>query len=258
METLPEMQSMRLEKAGKKGWLTFCRPSALNAVNSAATEEIDRMTLAIQKDSKLRVVVVRGEGRAFSTGIDLKELAEGRIDMSYHRRWERALRRVETSEKIFIAGLHGYCLGGALQLALACDIRVATPDCRIGLPAIRESLIPGLSTWRLPRYVGWGRAKKMILGGESIDGETALSIGLVDHLADDTDFFTQLDRIGDTYLGACSTGMRMSKLLLNRAFDTEYPEILSRYFRLQKKAQYSPDAREASRAYLAGDDPKWK
>jgi enoyl-CoA hydratase/carnithine racemase len=77
-------------------------------------------------------------------------------------------------EKLIIVGMHGYCLGGALQLALAADIRVGTADCQIGLPAIKESLIPGLGTLRLPRYIGWGRAKKMILGGQNIDGEEAL------------------------------------------------------------------------------------
>ena len=102
--------------------------------------------MALREDPDTREIIIRGEGRAFSTGIDLKELAADRIEMAYHQRWERALRTFETMEKLVIVGMHGYCLGGALQLALAADIRVSTAGCQIGLPAIKESLIPGLAT----------------------------------------------------------------------------------------------------------------
>jgi len=161
-------------------------------------------------------------------------------------------------EKIVIVGIHGYCLGGGLQLALACDIRVSTPNCQIGLPAIRESLIPGLSTWRLPRYVGWGRAKKLIIGGENITGAEASAIGLVDHLVPGEDFFSDLDRVADRYLKVCSTGSRMSKLLTNQAFDKGYDDFLSIYFMLQENAQNSVDAEESKLAYRENRDPCWQ
>lgn len=117
-------------------------------MNNACIDQINRIAMVLGEDSDVRVIIVRGEGRAFSTGIDLKELAAGRIEMDYHRRWEQALRLFETMEKLVIVGMHGYCLGGALQLALAADIRVSTAECQIGLPAIKESLIPGLATLR--------------------------------------------------------------------------------------------------------------
>jgi enoyl-CoA hydratase/carnithine racemase len=252
------MERMQLETEGKLAWLTFTREAALNAMDSAATFEINRMALALQEDPNVRIVVIRGQGRAFSTGIDLKEFAAQKIDMSYHERWEKALRRFETMEKIVIAGMHGYCLGGALQLALACDIRVSTADCQIGLPAVHESLIPGLSTWRLPKYIGWGRAKKLVLGGGAISGEEAFAMGLVDHVVAPGDFPGRLDVIVREYLGACSTGARLSKLMLSRAFETDYDAVLARYFTLQERAQCSLDAREAGRAYLAGEKPQWQ
>lgn len=258
MKTRLQMERMKLEKKGKLAWLTFTREAALNAMDSAATFEIDRMALALQEDPDVRVAVIRGRGRAFSTGIDLKEFAAQKIDMTYHKRWETALRRFETMEKIVIAGMHGYCLGGALQLALACDIRVSTADCRIGLPAVNESLIPGLSTWRLPRYIGWGRAKKLILGGGAISGEEAFAMGLVDHVVSPEDFPGQLEAIARDYLEACSTGARLSKRMLSRAFETDYDSALERYLRLQERAQYSLDAREAGRAYLSGEKPQWQ
>ena len=205
MKTLFDYEFMRLETEGKLAWVTFTRERYLNAMNNDCTVQINRIAMALREDPNVRVIVIRGEGRAFSTGIDLKELSADRIEMDYHRRWERALRLFETMEKIVIVGMHGYCLGGALQLALAADIRVSTPDCRIGLPAIKESLIPGLGTFRLPRYIGAGRAKKMILGGQNIDGEEALRIGLVDHLVPEVDFFTRLDEIAAD-LSGCLLG----------------------------------------------------
>jgi len=258
METLLEFGNMRLEKDGKRAWVTFTRESHLNSLNNEGTEQLCRLVMAIREDPDIRVVVIRGQGRAFCTGIDLKELAADSIDMSYHERFEKALRILEKMEKMVIVGMHGYCLGGALQLAMACDIRVSTADCQIGLPAIRESLVPGLGTWRLPRYVGWGRAKKLILGGENIAGEKALDIGLVDHLAPIEDFFSHLDQIAANYLKSCSLGSRMSKLLINSAFDLDYDEFLDEYFRLQERTQYSLDAEEGKRAYLEKRDPDWQ
>ena len=249
---------MRLEKEGKLAWLTFARENHLNAMNNACVDQINRIATALKDDSDVRMVIIRGEGRAFCTGIDLKELAANRIEMDYHRLWEQALRFFETMEKLVIVGMHGYCLGGALQLALAADIRVSTAECQIGLPAIKESLIPGLATLRLPRYIGWGRAKKMILGGQNIDGREALRIGLVDHIVSLDDFFAHLDKIADNYLASCSVGTRMSKLVTNQAFDMDYETLLQYYFELQQRVQFSPDAEEAKRAYLGKREPKWQ
>lgn len=258
MDTLLQFDNMLLEKEDKRAWVTFTRESQLNAVGNDGTIEIDRVVMAIREDPDIRVVVIRGRGRAFCTGIDLKQLSAGEIDMSYHERWEKALRTFELMEKIVIVGMHGYCLGGGLQLALASDIRVSTPGCQIGLPAIQESLIPGLATWRLPRYVGWGRAKKLIIGGENIDGEEASAIGLVDHLVPEDDFFSHLDQVAANYLKSCSTGSRMSKRITNQAFDMTYDEILKLYFKMQERTQYSIDAEESKQAYREKRDPNWQ
>ncbi len=258
METLLQFDNMLLQKEDKRAWVTFTRESHLNAVNNDGTVEINRVAMAIREDPDIRIVVIRGRGRAFCTGIDLKQLSAGEIDMSYHERWEKALRTIEQMKKIVIVGMHGYCLGGGLQLALASDIRVSTPGCQIGLPAIQESLIPGLATWRLPRYVGWGRAKKLIIGGENIAGEEASAIGLVDHLVPEDDFFSHLDQVAANYLKSCSTGSRMSKLITNQAFDMTYDEILKLYFKMQERTQYSVDAEESKRAYREKRDPIWQ
>ena len=162
--------------------VTLNRPQLLNAVNNQATRDLNTVADQISAEPSVRIVTIAGAGRAFCTGIDLKELAAGDIDITYHDHWEGALRKFETMEPFVLCLIHGYCLGGGLQLAMASDIRISTPLAKIGLPAIRESLIPGLGTWRLPRFVGMGRARWMILSGENIDGEEAARIGLVDHL----------------------------------------------------------------------------
>ena len=150
MEIMLNFEFMRLEKMDKLAWLTFTRKNQLNAMNNACVGQINQIAMALRDDSDVRMVIIRGEGRAFCTGIDLKELAADRIEMDYHHRWEQALRLFETMEKLVIVGMHGYCLGGALQLALAADIRVSATECQIGLPAIKESLIPGLERCGCP------------------------------------------------------------------------------------------------------------
>lgn len=258
METLLELTHIRLEKEGKLAWVTFTRERYLNAMNNEAIAQLNRIAISLREDPDVRVIIIRGQGRAFCTGIDLKELAAGEINLTYFKLWEKALRLFEVMEKIVVVGLHGYCLGGALQLALAADIRVCTPDCQLGLPAIKESLIPGLSTWRLARYVGWGQAKKLILGGQNLNGEAALRLGLVDHLVSTEDFFMHLDEVADEYLKACSTGTRMSKKLLNHAFDLDYEAFLATYLDLQERALYSLDGEEGKRAYLDKREPNWQ
>jgi enoyl-CoA hydratase/carnithine racemase len=255
MKTILSFEFMRLEKEGKLGWVTLTREDHLNAMNNDCTIQINKIAMALREDPDVRVAVIRGAGRAFCTGIDLKELAANQIEMLYHQRWEPALRLFETMEKLIIVGMHGFCLGGALQLALAADIRVSTADCQIGLPAIKESLIPGLATLRLPRYIGWGRAKKMILGGQNISGDEALQIGLVDHVVSDVDFIKQLEQVAGDYLAACSVGTRMSKLATNSAFDMDFETFLQYYYKLQERAQFSGDAEEAKRAYLEKRNP---
>ena len=140
MQTLLELGNMRLEKDGKRAWVNFTRESHLNAINNQGTVQLNRLAMALREDPDIRVVVIRGQGRAFCTGIDLKELAADGIDMSYHERWEKALRILEKMEKVLIVGMHGYCLGGGLQLALACDIRVSSEP---GVcPAISAGVVP--------------------------------------------------------------------------------------------------------------------
>jgi enoyl-CoA hydratase len=254
---MPQFETMFWEKHGKIARLTLNRPERLNAMNNQATLDLNAAADDIAADDDVRLVVITGAGRSFCTGIELKQLSTNEIEMVYHHRFERALRIFETMEKLVMVGIKEYCLGGGLQLALAADIRIAADNAILGLPAIKECLIPGLSTFRLARYVGLGRAKKLILSGTNIPADQAYEIGLLDQVVPLAGFEARLEGIVADYLAKNSKAMRLSKLLINETFNLDYDMGLKRYLELQQVAQSSPDHAEAKTAYLEKRDPVW-
>jgi enoyl-CoA hydratase/carnithine racemase len=255
---MPQLETMSWEKDGRIARVVFNRPQMLNAMNNQATVDINTIADQIGGLADVRVVVITGSGRSFSTGIDLKQLSADAIDMDYHRRWERALRQFETMEKIVIVAIKEYCLGGGLQLALACDVRVAADNAILGLPAIKEGLIAGLGTYRLSHYVGLGRAKRLVLSGENVKAEEALAIGLIDYVVPLDEFDVRLEQIAQQYLKSCSVATVKSKTLTNLSFELGYDEFLDRYLKLQEIAQTSEDHLEARRAYREKREPSFR
>jgi enoyl-CoA hydratase/carnithine racemase len=253
-----DLEFFRYRRDGRIARIVFNRPNVLNAVHSPAVRELARLVRAVEADPETRVVAISGAGRAFSTGMDLKELPNGLGDRSFHAAWEGALRGFETMDKIVVALIHGYAIGGGLQLALACDIRVATRSAGFSLPAVREGLIPGLGTLRLARFIGLGRAKRMALLGTRIYGEEAERIGLVDHLVNEDTASEEYEVILRQYLRACSTGARLSKRALITAYDMGYDDFLRYYLDLQDEATASPDHREALAALQELREPVWR
>ena len=250
-----KMETMYFERQGRIGYLTLNRPQLLNAMNYQGSLDLNRVAEMIRDDPDIRLVLIRGAGRAFCTGIDLKQLSTGEIPLQYYENWDRALRILERAEKIMICAMHGYALGGGLQLALACDIRVATEDCQLGLPAIKEGIVPGLGTFRLPRYIGLGRAKWMVLSGENVDGHRAHEMGLIDHVIKAGSFDAEVSSLVEKYARICSEGTRQSKMLLNMPFDMAHGPFFEEYLRRQRIALASPDHQEAMSAYREGRDP---
>jgi enoyl-CoA hydratase/carnithine racemase len=252
------METLSYEKEGPVGRVTLNRPECLNAQNFEAVTELEALTRVMASDSELRVVTIQGAGRSFCTGIDLKELFSDNFNPQYFKVWEEALRNIETSRFMSICLLRGYCLGGGLQLALACDIRVATAMVQIGLPAVLEGLIPGLAIRRLPEHVGIGRAKQMILSGDTMTGEEAKSIGLVDHICTGSPEIDLRSIYTQKYLASCSMGSRLAKQLVNQAkYSADWQETLNDYLALQDTALHSNDFREAKISYLTKRDPVW-
>ena len=153
----------------------------------------------------MRVVVLTGAGRAFCTGVDLKALAGGRLGLDDLVAWEDVMTAIERMDKLFVAGIHGYCLGGGLQLTLVCDYRLATEDARLGLPAVKESLIPSLALYRLPRLIGAARATELILLADPITARDAERFGLVNRVVSAAEFPKALDAVVERFLALPET-----------------------------------------------------
>jgi enoyl-CoA hydratase/carnithine racemase len=243
------LATMFITQDGPIATLHLDRTERLNAFGNQGTIDLNTAADALAQDDNIRIVIVTGEGRAFSTGIDLKELSAGEIDMTYHHRWEGALRKFEAMNKVVVGAINGYCIGGGLQLALACDLRIAAESARLGLPAVKEGLIPGMGVWRLPRFVGMGRAKQLILSGDLLDARAAQAIGMVDEVVADAELAASIRSTAERYLRIPWTSVLLSKQLTNRAFDLPFDTFLPEYFAAQTEAMRSADHLAALQAY---------
>jgi len=171
----------------KVALVTLNRPEVGNAFNDAIRRQLPELLEQLDRDDSCAVILIHGAGdRGFCVGADIKEARTIGSSVQERRRlFDNAwIDRVGRIAKPVVAAIHGYCLGGGLELAMACDIRVAAPGAVFGLPETGLGLIPGGGgTQRLPRLVGLGRALDLMLTGERIDAEHALRIGLVSRLA---------------------------------------------------------------------------
>lgn len=252
-----ELENLVVETEGRIARVTLDRPERRNAMDYPAASELDAATQLLADDLDVRLVAISGAGPSFCSGIDLKDLSAGELPFEYFEVWERALRRLETMDALVLCLVHGHAAGGGLQLALASDIRVATPSAEMWLPAIREGIIPGLGTWRLARYVGAGRAKKMTILGNRVDGEEARRIGLADHLVGEETAREEFEDLIERYMRGNSAGCRLSKLLVNDAFDLAFEPFLEAYLARQERAWNSEDFEEAAAAYREDRQPEW-
>ena len=139
MPTL-ELETMRCEVDGPLARLRLNRPEALNAANWAWVQDLVRATDYLACSNDIRIVIVSGEGRAFCSGLDVKELAEGHLSVEWFATWERGVIALANLQAITIAAVHGYCLGGGLQVAIACDLLLASTDATLSIPAVREGV----------------------------------------------------------------------------------------------------------------------
>jgi len=177
----PKAPSVRLERlAGGVAKIVLARPR-LNTINGEVLDALDRIIAELWNDHDVRVVVVTGEGGVFSAGADLSQFFNSSVSfMEFTRKGGKVLRRLSELPKLTVAVLKGYALGGGLELALSCDLRLATEDAELGLPELTRGLVPAWGgTQRLPRLIGLSRASAMILASERVTGRRAREIGLV-------------------------------------------------------------------------------
>ena len=186
---MAETSTIRLDRESDGiAIITVNRPDKLNALNADTVSQLDRAVRDVRDDDSVRVVIVTGSGeKAFVAGADIGELSRmGPIDgVQVSRAGQATFRMIETLPKPVIAAVNGFALGGGLELALACHMRIASSRAKFGLPEVKLGIIPGYGgTIRLPRLVGRGRALELMLTGEMIDAEEAYRIGLVNRIAE--------------------------------------------------------------------------
>jgi enoyl-CoA hydratase/carnithine racemase len=234
------------------GWLELTRPEKLNATDDDSVGDLDRAATLAGRDRRVRAIVVRGRGRAFCAGIDLSALAQGRLGARWFRRWDKALAKIEALPVATVAAIRGPCLGGGLQMVLCCDLSVASEDATFALSAVRHGIIPGLATYRLPRQIGMGAAREMMLLGETWDAARAERQGLVGRVV-------KAARLDDTVLDLAkklAANVRVAstatKRLVLRAHDLPLGRFLDEYVRAQRRAWNDAETQATLGRYRAG------
>ena len=177
------MPTIRYEKQDNIGIITINRPEALNALNTAVFNELEPLVGEIERDATLAALIITGEGRSFVAGADIGEQLPLDAGRKWARRGSSVFRRIEKLEIPTIAAVNGFALGGGCELALTCDIILASEKAKFGQPEVGLGITPGFSgTQRLPRRVGIGKAKELIFSGKMIKADEAKTIGLVNEV----------------------------------------------------------------------------
>lgn len=175
------MSNVLFERKGYVGILTISRPEALNALNSEVLSQIEEQVLSLE-NSDIRALIVTGEGRSFVAGADIAEMKDMNVEDAYAfaNLGDRVFTRLARLNIPVIAAVNGFALGGGMELALACDIRIASEKAKFGQPEVGLGITPGFGgTQRLSRTVGMSKAMELILTGDTIKADEALRIGLV-------------------------------------------------------------------------------
>jgi enoyl-CoA hydratase/3-hydroxyacyl-CoA dehydrogenase len=203
-------------------------------------------------DGDTRVIVLRGAGdRAFSAGADVSGFkgSDGGA-----RRIQQLADRIEAAPVPVVAAIHGYCIGGGLEVALGCDLRIARRDAQLGFPEVRLGLLPGGGgTQRAPRAVGRSRAAWLVMSGERIDAELACTWGLVDFVVDDLD--AGIEQYAGTVAGQSPNALREIKQLLQATREQRDDELESQAF---ARCLASEDGKEGVAAFLEKREPRWR
>lgn len=207
------------ERIGATGIITIDRPSTRNALNRETTQEIARALAEMAQDEAIRVMIITGAGdQAFASGADLDWLL-GRTPLeTLDWSTQDLCNSIETFPKPVIAAINGYALGGGCELALACDIRVASEHAKLGQPEVRFGILPGGGgTQRLPRLVGLGKAKELVFTGAILDAREAERIGLVDRVVPHSELRSAVLSMADRIARQAPLAVRLAKQALNLA-----------------------------------------
>jgi enoyl-CoA hydratase len=261
-----DFQTILFDVRDRIAFVTFNRPESMNAVNRQMARELVEACRQVEDDAEIRIAIFTGAGdRAFSAGMDLKERAETGTTPIERRQQKLSAtihtqsRAVAAITKPTIAAIRGYCVGGGLEFALACDLRVAAEDAKLGLAEVKRGLIPGAGgTQRLARTVGVAKALEICLTGDNVTGSEAQRLGLVNIAVPASDVM----KAAEDLAGRILKGAPMSVLFIKEAIKKGVELSLDEGFRLESDLSAlvgtTEDSKEGPRAFAEKRAPVWK
>jgi enoyl-CoA hydratase len=254
-------ETLRVEREGAVAVVTIDREEKRNALNAAVRRELVHVVEALGADAGARVLVLTGAGeKAFVAGADIQEFAERTpLEQRAAMTGTRLFEAVAACPKPTIAMVNGFALGGGCELAMACDIRVASDRARFGQPEINLGIIPGGGgTQRLPRLVGTGQALRLILSGELIDAPEAARIGLVDLVVPAADLRERTLELAGRIAAKSPVALRLAKAAVRAAGEMPLAAGLQYETELFVTAFTSEDKQEGVRAFLEKRAPEFR
>lgn len=257
---MSEYENIQYQVAGPMALITIDRADKHNAISLATLDELQDTVRRAAGDEKVRVITITGAGeRAFASGSDLSEVLHRDLHQALEPIVQGLADQLERTPKPTIAAINGICMGGGLEVALGCDLRIATPNARFATPEGKLGIIPGGgATARLPRIVGRGWGMEMLLMGEPIDAERALQIGLVTRLVEPGELISEARRMADHLARFAPFVPRTMKAMVHFGMEASLAGALM----LEKYAQgalvQTEDKVEGISAFLEKRDPDFK
>ena len=239
------------------GTITLNRERVLNAIDLELVEQLAMTAERAAEDDQAWVVVVRGAGRAFCSGIDRTALANGHIDERFYRQIARATNALEDMPKLSLAILHGWSIGGGLQIASACDLRLCTDDAVLELGATRHGLVPDATILRLARIIGMGRAKHLALLNDRVSPAQALEWGLVNWVVPSNRIDAKLTEIVDSAFHASRTAVAECKRLLLQSFHRDPRGMVDELVASEMRCYASWELQAANAAWSRKEDVRY-
>lgn len=257
-----ELKNLLFEENEGIGIITINRPEKLNALNKKVLSELKDVFERVRSDEKIKVVIMTGSGeKAFAAGADINEIAALGLAnaFTFSREAQQVTNAIENLGKPVIAGVNGLALGGGCELALACTLRIFSENAKMGLPEVGLGAIPGIGgTQRLPRIIGKGRAFWYLMTGETIDAQTALSIGLANKVVPIGNLINTCLGVAKTLLSKGPLALSLVLEAVNHGLEVGQNEGLVLESALMTIACASEDKNEGIKAFLEKRKPNFK
>lgn len=218
------LQIIEVEQKEKVGIIKLNRPEALNALNTQMLKELREAVRQLAEDPTVFVLIITGAGKAFVAGADIAEMKNlgGEEGRKFGMLGQSVFREIESMEKPVIAAVNGFALGGGCELAMSCDLRIASSRAKFGQPEVGLGITPGFAgTQRLSRLVGTAKAKELIYTGDMIDAEEAERIGLVNKVVEPERLIEEVLALANRIAERAPLAVRYAKLAINRGIETD-------------------------------------